>query len=65
MPLDAQLAASVAAAEKSAVARALNLVEDRRASVQPDIAALLAALPPRSQLHRVGLTGPPGVGRAR
>lgn len=59
---------SVAAGIKPAVARALNLVEDRRPTAQPAIESLLAdllALQARRGLgHRVGLTGPPGVGKS-
>lgn len=58
------LAALVAAANKAGVARALNLVEDRRADARQDVAALLAALGPSEGGHRVGLTGPPGVGKS-
>jgi LAO/AO transport system kinase len=59
------LAAGVRAGERSAVARALNLVEDRRAQSRSLIAALLRALGAgRPQGHRVGLTGPPGVGKS-
>ena len=47
------------------MARALNLVEDRRAEARPRIAALMRALGGgRPDGHRVGLTGPPGVGKS-
>jgi LAO/AO transport system kinase len=59
------IAPGVLAGERSAVARALNLVEDRRPEARPRIAALLRALGEgRSAGHRVGLTGPPGVGKS-
>lgn len=64
MPSSATLVRGVAAADKAAVAQALNLVEDRRAESHADIAALLGALTSKPQMHRVGLTGPPGVGKS-
>ena len=61
----ASLVPGVRAGERSAVARALNLVEDRRAEARPRIAALLRALGSgRVEGQRVGLTGPPGVGKS-
>jgi LAO/AO transport system kinase len=63
--LIASLVPAVRAGERNAVARALNLVEDRRAGARPPIAALLRALGGgRPAGHRVGLTGPPGVGKS-
>jgi LAO/AO transport system kinase len=61
---EAALAARIAAADKSAVASALNLIEDRRPAAQARIEALLAALTDRAGTQRVGLTGPPGVGKS-
>ena len=59
------LADGVRSGQRSAVARALNLVEDRRAESRPQTAALLRALGSgRPDGHRVGLTGPPGVGKS-
>jgi LAO/AO transport system kinase len=62
-----KLAARVVAREPNAVARAISVVEDRRAAMEPTIVALLRALgkatdPLRAQ--RVGITGPPGVGKS-
>ena len=60
-------AAQVLSADKAAVSRALNLVEDRRPEAQTTVTELLAALKgaPKSEGgHRVGLTGPPGVGKS-
>ncbi len=55
----------VKAGDRGAVARALNLVEDRRPDSRPVIAALLRALGSgRAGGHRVGLTGAPGVGKS-
>jgi LAO/AO transport system kinase len=53
--------------DKAAISRALNLVEDRRPASQAHVAALLAVLkdaPKAAGGHRVGLTGPPGVGKS-
>ncbi len=61
------LAAGVRAADRGAVARALDLVEDRRPEARGRTAALLDLLAdaPRARAgHRVGLTGPPGVGKS-
>jgi LAO/AO transport system kinase len=63
----AEDAAAVIAADKTAVSRALNLVENRRESSQAQVASLLEALRPAPKAaagHRVGLTGPPGVGKS-
>ncbi len=63
--LIASLVPGVRAGERVAVARALNLVEDRRPEARPRIAALLRALGGgRAGGHRIGLTGPPGVGKS-
>jgi LAO/AO transport system kinase len=64
LPDDAE---KVMSADKGAVSRALNLVEDRRPEAQASVANLLAAIqaaPKASSGHRVGLTGPPGVGKS-
>ena len=61
----ADLAAEVRAGRRAAVARALNLVEDRRPEARPAVAALLRELGPgRTDGHRIGLTGPPGAGKS-
>ncbi len=61
----APIASGVRRGERGAVARALNLVEDRRAESRPCIAALLRALGgERAEGHRIGVTGPPGVGKS-
>jgi LAO/AO transport system kinase len=68
MPLsEGELAQRVAAADKTAVAAALNLVEDRRPQTRARVDALITALSQaRDELggHRIGLTGPPGVGKS-
>lgn len=60
------LASGVLAGRKASVAKALNLVEDRRAGSRRAVGALLLALRAGSEKssHRVGLTGPPGVGKS-
>ena len=60
-------AQQVMSANKTAISRALNLVEDRRAESHARVADLLAVLkdaPRAATGHRVGLTGPPGVGKS-
>jgi len=60
-------ATHVMSADKAAVSRALNLVEDRRPESHARVAELLAALKDAPRAvggHRVGLTGPPGVGKS-
>lgn len=57
----------IAQAHKPAVAAALNLIEDRRPEAQQRIEALLADLSQRrgaADGQRIGLTGPPGVGKS-
>lgn len=60
-------AAAIVGGQKRAIAQALNLIEDRRSAAQADIASLLAELRDARGAgigHRVGLTGPPGVGKS-
>ena len=64
--LDA-LARGVRAGEKAFVSRALNLIENRRPEFERQMARLLALLGKdrgESHGHRIGLTGPPGVGKS-
>ena len=61
------LGAAVAAGDRGAVARALNLIDDQRTAAHDRAADLLAALPDGRLLgegHLIGLTGPPGVGKS-
>lgn len=61
------LAHGVRARDKASVARALNLIENRRPEVEREMARLLGLLAQgkgESHGHRVGLTGPPGVGKS-
>lgn len=61
----AELADGVRARDPGSVARALNLIEDHRASSRDAIGDLLHALrDTRDAGHRVGLTGAPGVGKS-
>jgi LAO/AO transport system kinase len=49
------------------VARAISIVEDRRATAEPRIIQLLRLLGDKGDstgCHRVGITGPPGVGKS-
>lgn len=64
--LDA-LASAIRAGEKAQISRALNMIENSRPEVERQVAELLALLSrgiDESHGHRVGLTGPPGVGKS-
>lgn len=61
------LAAAVIAKDRLRVAEALNLAEDRREAAREHVAALVDALRrrmPAEAGHRIGFTGPPGVGKS-
>jgi LAO/AO transport system kinase len=61
------LVRGVRAGDKPAIARALNMIENKRPDVERTVADLLARLASeraRDFGHRVGLTGPPGVGKS-
>ena len=61
------LAASVSGQNRSAVAKALNLLDDKRPEARRSAARLLATLPQKRLYdsgHLIGLTGPPGVGKS-
>jgi LAO/AO transport system kinase len=62
----AALADAVENRDRSAVAAALNLLDDRRAGPQAHAAALMARLAagPAAGAHLVGITGPPGSGKS-
>lgn len=58
---------AVLGGNSTAVARALNLVEDRRPQAAAAIESLLSELAHHASAdagHRIGLTGPPGVGKS-
>ncbi|HEY6878548.1 MAG TPA: methylmalonyl Co-A mutase-associated GTPase MeaB [Polyangiales bacterium] len=61
------LARGVRAGEKADVSRALNLIENKRPDIERQVACLLSELVRGARAdhgHRVGLTGPPGVGKS-
>lgn len=61
------LAAALQRGERSAVASALNLIDDRRESAQAQASRLLSLLalePAGADAHLVGITGPPGAGKS-
>jgi LAO/AO transport system kinase len=59
------LSLAVQAGERAALARAITLVESRRADHQRMSAALLTALMPATgRAQRIGITGVPGVGKS-
>jgi LAO/AO transport system kinase len=61
-----QLARGVKAADKAQISRALNLIENKRSDREREVAKLLSLLAQDASEagHRVGLTGPPGVGKS-
>jgi len=62
---DAKLAEGVVRGERAALARAITLVESRRADHRARAQALLQSLLPRTGgAYRVGITGVPGVGKS-
>jgi LAO/AO transport system kinase len=63
--VDRDLAASVLAGDRRGLARAITLLESRSDKDQPALDALLEALLPHAgQSVRVGVCGPPGVGKS-
>ncbi|MCB1703477.1 MAG: methylmalonyl Co-A mutase-associated GTPase MeaB [Halioglobus sp.] len=63
----AALAAAIAAADRAAIAQALNLLDDRRPVAREQAAALLGLLQrdqDRAGGHLIGITGPPGAGKS-
>ncbi|MBY0397820.1 MAG: hypothetical protein K2X91_15305 [Thermoleophilia bacterium] len=59
-----ELATRVLESDRGAVARALNLVDDRRSRRRADALVLLDALEGRARGRRIGLTGAPGAGKS-
>lgn len=58
-------AAGVVAGDRAVLARAITLVESRKAEHRALAQALLQALLPRTgRSHRIGITGAPGVGKS-
>ncbi len=67
LPDPATLADAVAHGKRSAVAIALNLLDDRRPAARKLAARFLALLPQErlsESAHLIGITGPPGVGKS-
>jgi len=61
----ADLVAGVRAADRTAIGRAITVLESTRPSDRSIADELLAAcLPHSGAAHRVGITGPPGVGKS-
>ncbi len=58
------LAARIRAGDRRALARAITLIESRRADHRAEATALLAELGPDRQALRIGLSGTPGVGKS-
>jgi LAO/AO transport system kinase len=67
LPEPAALAAAVGGRDRLALAKALNLLDDRRPAARQCAAAFLDALP-ADKLdcggHLIGITGPPGAGKS-
>jgi LAO/AO transport system kinase len=66
-PVTRELALRVAGREPGAVARAISVVEDRRSRSEGTTVELLRALAQASdpfRAARIGITGPPGVGKS-
>lgn len=67
LPEPAALAAAVGGRDRLALAKALNLLDDRRPAARQCAAAFLDALPTEkldSSGHLIGITGPPGAGKS-
>ncbi len=70
-----ELSRGIRARDKTSIARALNTIENRRSDAEREVAALLTVLAEdlaqgpgqagKAALgHRIGITGPPGVGKS-
>ena len=67
LPDPTALASAVSARDRIALARALNLLDDRRPAARECAAAFLDALPVEkleAGSHLIGITGPPGAGKS-
>src|SRR5258708_37242447 len=58
------IAQGVVARDRASVARALNLVEDRRADLREARRGLSRALAAEKRSRTIGVTGPPGAGKS-
>src|SRR5258707_12397613 len=62
-----ELVQRVLSRDRASIAAALNLTEDRRPAARRELSVLMAGLRGTGALdrsHRVGITGPPGVGKS-
>jgi LAO/AO transport system kinase len=59
-----ELAGKVREGDRGAIARALNLVDDRRSQRRAEALVLLDALEGHARGRRIGLTGAPGAGKS-
>ena len=67
LPEPAALAGAVSGRDRLALAKALNLLDDRRPAARQCAAAFLEALPAEkldAGGHLIGITGPPGAGKS-
>ena len=67
LPEPAALAAAVGGRDRLALAKALNLLDDRRPAARQCAAAFLDSLPAEkldNGGHLIGITGPPGAGKS-
>ena len=65
LPDPQELASRLAGGERAALARAITLVESKRADHRAKARALIQELLPRTgRAHRIGITGVPGVGKS-
>lgn len=67
LPEPATLAGAVSGRDRLALAKALNLLDDRRPAARQCAAAFLEALPAEkldAGGHLIGITGPPGAGKS-
>lgn len=62
-----EIARGVRSGDKAQISRALNMIENKRPELERKVGELLTLLAESAGLgqgHRVGLTGPPGVGKS-
>jgi LAO/AO transport system kinase len=62
-----EITRGVRSGDKTLISRALNMIENKRPEIERQVTALLAALARGSEAghgHRIGITGPPGVGKS-
>jgi LAO/AO transport system kinase len=62
-----EIARGVKSGDKTLISRALNMIENKRPAIERQVTALLALLARGSEAghgQRIGITGPPGVGKS-